>query len=157
MRTRMSNGYRLVFVPEHPRAMRSKNWQGFVYEHILVMEKKLGRRLRKNEVVHHKNERRADNYNKNLELKTRAAHTKEHNDKRFGPLPTCTGCGRTLGSRLRKWHMRCYRIAQRKVRRPTRGQLKNLLLYHSICAIGRAFGVSDNAARKWAKAYGLLV
>lgn len=48
----------------------------YQYEHRLVMEKKLGRKLRKGEQVHHLNENPADNRPSNLEVVTMAEHNK---------------------------------------------------------------------------------
>ena len=59
------NGYAFVAAPAHPRANPNT---GRVREHILVMEKTLGRPLRQGEEVHHKNGVRADNRPENLEL-----------------------------------------------------------------------------------------
>lgn len=59
-----SDGYVKVLNRKHPRADKS----GFVYEHIQVMEKHLGRDILKGEIVHHKNHDRADNRLNNLEL-----------------------------------------------------------------------------------------
>ncbi len=59
-----SKGYVHVLRPDHPRA----NNHGYVLEHILVMETRLGRPLRDGEVVHHKNGVRHDNLPDNLEL-----------------------------------------------------------------------------------------
>lgn len=52
---------------------------------------------------------------------------------------------------------KCRAMNQRKVKRPSKGSLARKLLKMSWCAIGREFGVSDNAVRKWAKGYDLLV
>lgn len=45
-------------------------------EHSIIMEKFLGRIIKTNEVVHHKNGNTLDNRMENLELTTRSAHTK---------------------------------------------------------------------------------
>ena len=63
-RVRHSNGYIWVYAPTHPRARTTP----YVFEHILVMERTLHRRLESTERVHHRNGKRDDNRPENLEL-----------------------------------------------------------------------------------------
>jgi len=55
----------MVWLPGHPRAARSTK---YVFEHLLVMEDMLGRRLLPDENVHHINGVKDDNRPENLEL-----------------------------------------------------------------------------------------
>jgi len=52
-------------------------------QHILIIERKIGRKLKKNEVVHHINGKTDDNRLSNLLLMTRGQHTALHNAMRF--------------------------------------------------------------------------
>ena len=69
-----SKGYILVRAPEHPRASTN----GYVFEHIIILESKLGRPLLPWECSHHKNEIKTDNRPENLEVKIRGKHTILH-------------------------------------------------------------------------------
>ena len=55
----------MIRTPEHPRAAGN---HGYVFEHILVMERILGRYLFPEENVHHRNGVKDDDRPENLEL-----------------------------------------------------------------------------------------
>lgn len=74
-----SQGYVFVYSPNHPL----KSNDGYVLEHRLVMEKKIGRYLTKKEVVHHINENKGNNKISNLMLfNCSADHLKHHAEVR---------------------------------------------------------------------------
>jgi hypothetical protein len=51
---------------------------------------------------------------------------------------------------------KCSSLSRRKVSRPKKKTLKNKLETMSWASIGKEYGVSDNAVRKWAKYYDLI-
>jgi len=62
-RIKDGNGYIWVYCPTHPNRMKDRP---YVYEHRLIMEKKLGRYLKTDEIVHHINGIKNDNRIENL-------------------------------------------------------------------------------------------
>lgn len=76
-------------------------------EHRLVMEKHLGRRLTKDEVVHHINGIKTDNRIENLKLMSNRDHTKLHNPKTRTAKP-CKRCGKTRRIHARGLCDNCY-------------------------------------------------
>lgn len=169
------NGYIQVYLPEHPKATTN----GCVYEHILVAEKFLGRPLKDEEVVHHKDKNRSNNSPDNLMVfRTKSDHSAFHQgcaaeqDKngiwfcpeqkedsyegiRYkGKINTCIDCGKRISKDAIRCNA-CVRKNTRKTIRPSKEELKELIFEKPIIQIGRMFNVSDNAIRKWLKAYEL--
>ncbi len=81
-RTRHSAGYVLIRNPEHPRA----DARGYVYQHVLVAESRLGRSLRSGEEVHHVNGCKDDNRPSNLRVMTRTEHRRLHAQMQNGRI-----------------------------------------------------------------------
>lgn len=76
-------GYVAVRVPhDHPHAWGPNGLRShkYAYEHVVVAMKIIGRPLRSDEVVHHRNGRRDDNRPENLEITTRSDHAREHGE-----------------------------------------------------------------------------
>lgn len=69
-----SKGYIYRYMPDHPQASN-----GYVLEHRLVAERKLGRYLRPEEVVHHINGIKDDNRPENIAVFAQTGeHSKHH-------------------------------------------------------------------------------
>lgn len=89
-----SSGYILIKNRTHPRA----NQKGYILEHRLVMEYKLGRYLLPNEQVHHINGIKDDNQPENLKLVS--------SDEHQGYTKLCKNCPLHKEIRLLKWQMK---------------------------------------------------
>lgn len=72
------DGYVKIYFPDHPSCSKD----GYIMEHILVMEALIGRHLKDNECVHHVNEIKDDNRKENLKLMTKSEHMSYHSAKR---------------------------------------------------------------------------
>lgn len=81
-RKKNSRGYIELYKPNHPNS----DCAGYVKEHVYIASKRLGRPMRRGDVVHHKNGKVADNRIENLEVMTRGQHTHIHLKNRpFSP------------------------------------------------------------------------
>lgn len=170
------NGYRLIYKPDHPKAMKTENWDGYVYEHMVIVEDHLGRPLLPTEVTHHLDGNRQNNRWENLLVIDRGQHLKLHGWlqagapgletlRRIGANSTkakereplfCKTCGTILQGKQRKTcSQKCAGISLRRVLRPSKEELEAALATKSYLELGRHFGVSNNAVKKWAKQYGL--
>lgn len=71
----MHGGYKKLLLPDHHRS----DVKGYVFEHIVVMEKSIGRPLKRPEVVHHIDRDKGNNNIENLMLfPNQSEHIKYH-------------------------------------------------------------------------------
>lgn len=166
----MDNGYVEIIDTTHHRARSS----GAVYEHIIVAERKIGRLLKPEEVVHHINKIRHDNRPDNLMIfRSNADHTRFHHgaevyfDKEeiayCKPVEVkyCSCCGKDLchdteGSL-------CFDCNNKKRREDmlskygdiTKDKLFDMLKNESFLSVGKKLGVSDNMVRKICDIFGI--
>lgn len=145
-------------MPNHHKAYGN----GAVYEHIIVAEQTLGRELNGEEVVHHKDMNKKNNSPDNLMVfKTDADHIAFHKgcdvamdgdvwislENKKTVCPVC-GDKKSYAAKV------CKRCASSN-KMPQKDELMNALKIGNFAEIGRMYGVTDNAVRKWCKKYGL--
>lgn len=159
-----SNGYRLIYIPEHPDAIRSGAFVGFVYEHRYIAEQCIGRYLYPDEVVHHLDNNKLNNHPNNLLVILRNQHIKLHNwiNRNFIiPKPgfvvnkQCPICGNYVEQKNTYCSISCKTTASRLTNRPDIDQLGKDITSMPMTHVGEKYGVSDNAVRKWCHYYGL--
>ena len=176
-------GYVMVWKPDHHRAETAGAYAGYVYEHVIVAERVIGRKLRLSEQVHHLDFNKVNNSPANLLVVHDSQHAKLHmwieslglkpkkhkrytyaDNKRLPEVlsacPRCAYCGMPMGNSL-YCDIRCQRkyealhIQGTLELKPSKTKVLKLLARYSWCAVGRKYGVSDNAVRKWVRAWGL--
>lgn len=69
-----NNGYVMTYRPDHQRAGKA----GYVAEHVVAVEEKLGRLLKSEEHVHHINRVKTNNHPDNLMVLSSSEHSKLH-------------------------------------------------------------------------------
>ena len=154
-------------MPNHPNSYSN----GIIYEHILKAEEKIGRYLKDDECVHHLDHNRENNSKENLLIfHSQADHTRFHNmgenlnDISYdsegiaycvNTKSYCKLCGKELSKKKYTYCFDCNHQLSKKCIRPSRDELKELIRNKSFVSIGKQFGVSDNAIRKWCDSYSL--
>ena len=162
-----SNNYIDLYIPSHHRARSSGN----VHEHIVKAEEYMGRQLKSEEVVHHEDFNKTNNSKDNLFVFTsQANHSRYHqtgiklqneDGTWYSPeiVKECKECKNKFSTSSNAQifcSTECNYIGKRKTNRPTKEHLLNILLeFKNFTKVGIKFNVSDNAIRKWCKAYGL--
>lgn len=112
--------------------------------------------------LEHKNGINNDNRIENLCLLCPNCHSQTdtfsgRNKKHLQKFDTCH-CGNKKQSKSKqcfKCNNKSDKLSQRKVIWPTKDELQILISKHSFVQIGKMYGVSDNAVRKWCKTYEL--
>lgn len=114
--------------------------------------------------VHHINGNHNDNRLENLQILCPNCHAltdnyrgknQERCKNKYSYVHTCSKCGKPLVSSSATLCIECYAKSRRKVNRPSKEELFELIKTKSFTEIGKIYNVSDNAIRKWCKAEGL--
>lgn len=97
---------------------------------------------------------------KNIKVKRKIYLCKCGNKKSADIYERCFNCSLKFRNKrrtkIKKPKSKNTGMFQRKVDRPSKEELEILINENSWCAIGRKFGVSDNAIRKWARNYNII-
>lgn len=79
---------------------------------------------------------------------------KENEEIKYGKKHYCQRCGKLITQKA-TYCPECKKLLSRKVDRPSREELKDLIRSIPFTQIGKQYSVSDNAIKKWCAYYGL--
>ena len=89
-----------------------------------------------------------------VELSFNEERARELIEEKQRKIYRCERCGAEITHKA-KLCVECASLASRKVDRPSRDELKNLIREKPFTHIAKDYSVSDNAIRKWCDSYGL--
>ena len=90
------------------------------------------------------------------DYKSLNTQTKVLYKRKFVGYDHCPVCGIEKKENQKYCSTNCSNIGMRVSDRPTKDELTELIETYSWLALGKMFGVSDNAVRKWARTYGII-
>ena len=147
---------------------------GDTYKHRLVAEATIKRKLKKGEVVHHKDENRENNDPNNLLVFHNNANHNRYHQCEYSDLKqledkswiciqlkfskTCPHCNKDFESteQDKKYcSKKCSGLHRRKAIRPQKNILEELVWEMPTSKISQLYGVSDVAISKWCKIYNI--
>lgn len=146
-------GYLYSYNPNHYTA----NKAGKVLEHVYVMSKSIGRKLNKDECVHHIDRDKTNNHIDNLMLLTIAEHALLHQIEDNGYLrvsTNCDSCSLPFEHSKRETRVYCSKKCadkERKVFTISREDLYFLVWSKPTTEVANILGVSDVAVAKRCK------
>lgn len=156
--------YKELYLPNHHRAKKN----GYVDEHIIIAEKKIGRELKHEECVHHKDENKLNNDPDNLMVfANNGAHIAYHKGGKLIQLEDgtfdcerlknkyCRVCGILLKTKYGNICQKCLHIKQLKYDWNKEQLEKDVLELRTNVAISKKYGVSDKTIAKWRKKYNI--
>ena len=88
--------------------------------------------------------------NKAKEISNQILETKEGANNKY-----CSKCGRKLSKENESGYCQNCIVEERRKYRPSREQLKKEIRECSFVSLGKKYGISDNAVRKWCEIYNL--
>lgn len=93
--------------------------------------------------------------NKVLDLKECKNFLNCTEEEKLLQINHCKNCGKEIS----KGSTHCKKCVphKRKVERPTKEELQELIKNNSFVSLGKRFGVSDVMVRKWCKSYGIIL
>lgn len=128
--------------------------------HVLVASHFLGNDDPEKIEVHHKDHDKKNCHVSNLEWVTKS-HNQKESARFYGRLVTkeCLDCGKTyesIRSNISKYcSTKCRNNALITSCKPSKEELLKLVTSQTMISVGKKYGVSDNAVRKWCIEYGL--
>jgi hypothetical protein len=169
-----TNGYVLVYIPDHPKAIKGGSFEGYVYEHVLVGEEILDRPIKEGEIVHHLDLNRSNNSPDNLLILSNPMHGKLHawmdkheiipNEKHADRIKLgcvrCKFCEKPIEPDFVYCSEECRRTGsitriqpfngtERDSVKPTKEELEKLVWSKPTTLIAKEFGISDTAINRW--------
>lgn len=164
-----TNGYTLVYIPDHPKAIASGSFQGYVYEHVLIAEEMLGRPIQSGDVVHHLDENRSNNSPDNLLVLSGPMHSKlhtwlskntivpndEYRDRTEAGCVRCMTCKKPIKYGFKYCSRQCCFDEKMVNNYPSKEELEKMVWLKPTSQIAVEFNVSDSAIGKLCKKLGI--